>query len=383
MKRPMGIRFEVANFRSLRKVDWSPDGVSVLVGPNGSGKSTLLDMLDFLRIAFQANLPKAIEHSGGTAFLKNLHAAPGETIAFAVTLGKYRWRLEFGVRGANLQGEELLWSRRKVILAEPTEPFFWFRRKKLERTDRLVLRTVADLRLKGYPEQLVDALTNFRVYPAYQLERLRSGGSPYSSDVQLEPSGQNAFTVLRNWRDKRAYRRAYDFVWKEMCGAFPGIADDLEFDPGGQANHLKLVLAEHVTSIPAAFASSGWLTGLLHLMAVAGAAPGSVIAFDEFENALHPYAVRSLVRGMREWSENTGLTVILAGHSSALLDEFRDDPGRVFVMEPGQPSMPVRLTDYRNPEWLRHFSLGELYRHEDFGGPKAPLTNGKPAISAS
>src|SRR5208283_5950343 len=107
---------------------------------------------------------------------------------------------------------------------------------------------------------------------------------------------------------------------------------------------------------------------------------------DEFENSLHPYAIRRLVQAMRDWAARKQLTVVLAGHSAALLDEFREDPSRVFVMEswkPGQPPMPLRLTDYRDPEWLKHFSLGELYRHEDFGGPRDAQGNSTPAMSAS
>ena len=121
-------------------------------------------------------------------------------------------------------------------------------------------------------------------------------------------------------------------------------------------------------------------------MAVAGAKPGTLVLIDEFENSLHPYAIRQLVRAMREWAAKRDLTIVLAGHSAALLDEFREDPSRVFVMElpqPGQPPMPRRLTDYHDPEWLKHFSLGELYRHEEFGGPREMSINSAPAMAPS
>jgi predicted ATPase len=204
--------------------------------------------------------------------------------------------------------------------------------------------------------------------------------------MQLAASGANAFSVLRNWRDKRDYRPPYDFVVQQLGKAFPGVADDLEFDFAGTITSLRLVNSLLAQSIPVSFAPGGWLAGLLHLMAVAGAKPGTVVLIDEFENSLHPYAIRRLVQAMREWAARNRLTVILAGHSPALLDEFRDDPSRVFVMEawqPEQPSMPRRLTDYRDPEWLKHFSLGELYRHEEFGGPKDGLPGAPSTMSAS
>jgi predicted ATPase len=121
-------------------------------------------------------------------------------------------------------------------------------------------------------------------------------------------------------------------------------------------------------------------------MAVAGAGPGTVVSIDEFENSLHPYAIRRLVQGIREWAAKNKITVLLAGHSPALLDEFREQPEQVFVMEPWQSaevSMPIRLTDLHDREWLNHFSLGELYRHEEFGGPKDAPPKPAPAVAAS
>jgi hypothetical protein len=49
------------------------------------------------------------------------------------------------------------------------------------------------------------------------------------------------------------------------------------------------------------------------------------------------------------------------------LNAFRDDPEDVFVMDPAADTLPVRLTDLRNPDWLTHFSLGDLYEHLEFG----------------
>jgi predicted ATPase len=229
-------------------------------------------------------------------------------------------------------------------------------------------------------------VNGFVPYGSYETQQLRYHGSQLTTEMRLSQDGLNAFAVLRNWRDKRDYRPAYDFVVKQVCNAFPGVSDEIEFDFAGTITSLRLVNSRRDESIPVTFAPHGWLAGLLHLMAVAGAVPGSVVAIDEFENSLHPYAIRRLVQAMRDWAARKHLTIVLAGHSPALLDEFRDHAGQVFVMEPWQPeqpSMPLRLTDYRDPEWLKHFSLGELYRHEDFGGPKNGKPNAVAALSAS
>src|SRR5207248_2716780 len=118
------------------------------------------------------------------------------------------------------------------------------------------------------------------------------------------------------------------------------------------------------------FASNGWLTALLHLLAVAGAERGSLVAIDEMENALHPYAIRALLEAFRDWGDEHDLTVCLATHSPVVLDEFNDAPARVFVMEHGQETVPVSLPDLCSPDWLAHFTLGKLYAHGDYGSQR-------------
>jgi hypothetical protein len=107
-------------------------------------------------------------------------------------------------------------------------------------------------------------------------------------------------------------------------------------------------------------------------MAVAGAPEGSVIAIDDFGNDLHPYAIRQMTEALREMAEERGLIVCLASHSPVLLDEFRDEPGSVFVMEHGLDHCPVALTELYDAEWLSRFSLGRLYEHGEFAGQLQP-----------
>ena len=130
---------------------------------------------------------------------------------------------------------------------------------------------------------------------------------------------------------------------------------------------MHLPKANPSDGVPAYFTPNGWLTGLLHLCAVASAEPGSLIAIDEVENSLHPYAIRKLIEAFREWAEEHDLTVCLATHSPVVLNEFKEEPERVFVMEPGQATLPVPLSDLCGRDWLAHFSLGDLYEHGDFG----------------
>jgi predicted ATPase len=391
----MGMQLKVKNFRCLRDVDWSPDGVCMLVGPNGSGKSTLFDALSFLYILHhQNNVIAAIQRLGGQ-FFRNLNVPPSEPVSFIISQGSYSWEIQLpligedplGVERVLKAGNELL-VRRSLGKDQYLLSGQWIndRMPMSALNAALVLSLARPDQQTGEISALFRKVEGFVIYGTYALHQLRLNLSQPSADLRLSANGDNAYTVLRNWRDKRETSGAYQFVVENLRQAFPGVFAELDFESTAQFTSLRFATTLTGKAIPATFAANGLLVGLLHLMAVVGAEPGTLVAIDEFENSLHPYAIRSLVQAMREWAAEKDLTVVLAGHSPALLDEFKECPSQVFVMEPwrpGQPSMPRRLTDYHDPEWLKHFSLGELYRHEEFGGPNGAATNAALAGTAS
>ena len=63
-------------------------------------------------------------------------------------------------------------------------------------------------------------------------------------------------------------------------------------------------------------------------------------------------------------------TILLATHSLVLLDELTEHPEQVFVIQPSDKPMPIRLDRYCNLEWLQGFKLGELYEDGEIGSNK-------------
>jgi predicted ATPase len=251
---------------------------------------------------------------------------------------------------------------------------FEYRGNRMSSDERLALRMVFDKERPADLDDFVRTVQSFRVYRSYNLYGLRRNGSRQGAEYFLNPSGENAFTVLRNWRDRREHRPRYDFVLRGLRGAFPELCADIDFDIAGLTVSAVMVTPRGHAPIPAYFTPNGWLTAMLHLCAVAGGEPGSVVALDEIENTLHPFAIRTLVELFREWSDEHGLTVCLATHSPVLLDAFRDEPEKVFVMDLAQTKRPRSLTELENPEFLAQFSLGDLFAHGEFGGQTASAT---------
>jgi len=379
----MSIRIQVHNYRVLRNLEWSlPEGICVLVGPNGSGKTTLLTIPAFLRNVYLRGVSSAIGHLGGSWGLRNWAAGSDEPVSIALGVDEITWELQLSVRAPSVDeraGERLTRGEEVWLFREPFSDHLVYRGHDWpippnngSRTEnRVGLRKVFDDRADDELEGFVGTLTGSRAYSLYDLRKLTTFGSLYDTDLYLHPSGENVFTVLRNWRDRRDCRHRFDFVLESLRDAFPDICADVDFETAGQTVTAKLISPGVGEPVPLRFAPNGWLMALLHLSAVAGAKPGTLVAIDEVENALHPFAIRRLIAAFRDWARASNLTIILATHSPVTIDEFKEDPARVFIMEPGASPLPVKLTNEFATEWLAHFSLGELFAHESFGGPGA------------
>ncbi len=343
----MGFCLNIMNYRKIRSVDFNPDGVCLLVGPNGSGKSTLLSAIELLRNTFERGFDTAINLAGGH-WISNL-ALPDDPTILKIETSDLRWELNI----AN-----------SICLEKVTQGDFLSlpgisQLKKIH--GNLHLKIEIDSQKL---ENFIRILTQYQNYHDYELWQIRKAGSQSGSESELQSRGQNAFSVLRNWHTSRPLRERYDFVINGLREAFPSFFDDLDFESAGQTVTIRIYPPHSDIPVPIYFASNGFLAAMLHLMAVCSAPDGGIVGIDEPENSLHPYAIKTLIHEFRERAEEKKLTVLLATHSPFLLNEFKEEARRVYVMEQNQEEQLVRLDKLRDPEWLKYFSLGDLYGNE-------------------
>ena len=88
---------------------------------------------------------------------------------------------------------------------------------------------------------------------------------------------------------------------------------------------------------------------LVHLSQVASGGNDGIVAIDEPETSLHPYAIRRLVEHSRQWAKRHNLKVILTTHSPVLLDGVHAEPNRVFVLERGYHTLPSAPRHHARP----------------------------------
>ncbi len=377
----MAITLFAKNFKALRDARLTVEpGLSALVGPNGAGKTTLLQLGSVLATAAGPDGPAAgIERHVGIRDLKHLDASKEEPIVIGFEDDQgYRWSFEPAPAGNGLSPypaetlrvpDEVAFKDINGFKTGGGETAFAWGNTLINRDDRSALRQLFDRDplSQDIVATLIERLEGYRLYMDYGLSRLRLNGSPGSGRVHLSQDGGNAFSVLRNWRDKSAMRPRWDLVLTGLRECFDWF-DGLDFESTAQIVSAQLVLrGRNNQTVSVASAANGWFVAMLHLCAVASADDGQTVAIDEFEDALHPFAINRLLDILDDYLRGRSISVLLSTHSPTVLDWFEARPDRVLVL-PGDGTSPRRLTDLRDREWLTHFRLGQLFQTEGFAG---------------
>jgi hypothetical protein len=392
----------------LRVVDWAiPQGVSVVVGPNRVGKSTLLRLPELIKIAIEDGLNEAIKVVfDGVSYLRNFSVPASAPISIGFGGNDVEWTAELAIRGAEVAAfpSESLSQAGKAIISRafgsdeieadgdlfpmgsgliPKLSLHFFAWLTTSVGDSPETRSVVPVAKPYAPvmpepvaEQAVKAVVpvataisvrSYRSYH-YEISHLLRFGSHHSSALTLLATGENVFPLLRNWRDRPDLEERYEFVLSTMREIFPHLGR-VGFEQAGQTvtmtvNDRRWPEGKY---IPIARESTGFITALLNLCAIASADRNSLVTLDEIETSLHPRAIRVLIEAMRRRAASHDLRIVLATQSETVLDQFRDDPSHVFVLEPKQERSPQALTELFSPEYLSQFSLGDLFAHLEYG----------------
>lgn len=368
-------RFElhVNNLRALHQVAWKPEPLSVLIGANGVGKTTLLQTLRLLRLAYERDLPEAVKQVlRGIGNLKTWGALEEDSVQICINLGEISWQVELVPREGSVDyvAPERLVEQGREIFSRDSLGGFYYKEERIEPSPQLGLRALMD---RGIHEPALRSMARFfqriAVYADFDLWTLRNEGSKTSEDRLLHSRGGNALTLLRRWHQTKADNHRYQFVLEGLSAAFPNTFAEMDFVEAGNTLVARIYRPGQEFPSPLADEANGVLQLLVLFCAVASAEDESVIAIDEPENSLHPYALRVFLRRTSRWARQHNLTVILATHSTVLLDELTGNPEQVFVMKSKElgEAIPTRLDNLCEIEWLEKFKLGDLYEQGEIG----------------
>ncbi len=378
----MGLnRVRVRNYRALADVDVEVGPINVLFGPNGAGKSTLLDTVYFFRdCAIRGVEVASSERDHGIGLLWD-GAGNDSRILVELTGGGVTYGLSFSLAAGRIDpfpSERLVSFSRDLTLIEraPGSASASLFHNNVEQTIDVDLREPDKISLglfldfnKGDPEAgHLDHLLHFvRFYPSrsFHIWPLKRRGSESSHQTRLWDNGSNAWSVLRNVKDKKNVDARYNTIMGYMSEAFPTFDDIVLEQTGPSSVYASFQEKGRSEAIFASGMSDGVIQMLLLLLALFSEGEReAVLLFDEPEVSLHPWAIAVLARAIKCASASWGKQVFVATHSPVLISQFEPEDILVAQAEQGGARF-TRLSQVGEIEdLLEEYAPGALYMSE-------------------
>jgi predicted ATPase len=364
--------------------------LNVLIGPNGSGKSNFIEAIGLLQSAPRL-LASPVRDGGGigdwlwkgdrapTAHLQVIVDNPASSMPLRHTLEFTQTNQRFELVDEQIENES--------CYSNHVEPYFYYRfqygRPVLNRSgnerdgggERSLRREEVDLEKSilsqrkdpdHYPEItfLGEQFDRIRIYREWSFGRYTPPRQPQKADQRndfLEENCANLGLMLnRLRRDVTAKSRLLEMLVR----LYPDVQD---FDVSIEGGTVQVFLHEGRFSIPATRLSDGTLRYLCLLVLLCQPSPPPLLCIEEPELGLHPDALVGIGELLKEASTRTQLVVTT--HSEVLVDSLSQSPEDVVVCEKqnGESTMR-RLEQPALAEWLKKYSLGQLWRRGEIGG---------------
>ena len=360
--------------------------LSVLIGPNGSGKSNLIEAIGLLQAA-PRDLLAPINEGGGIEdwIWRGEQSASEAEVEVVVETQKatqsLRYRLEIAKFGHRFQLNEEQIENENADDGH-SEPYKFFERH--GRSSIINFRDGGKRNLcpeeidseqsilaqrkdpDGYHEltSLGEVLGRIRLYREWSFGRHMSPRVPQKADLPnnfLSEDGKNLGLVLSSLK---LNPKAKAQILESLRKLYDGISD---FDVITEGGTVQVFLQEGDIVVPATRLSDGTLRYLCLLSILCHPQPPPLVCIEEPELGLHPDIIPTLGKLLREASERC--QIVVTTHSDVLVDSLTDMPESVVVCEKHQGQTTMRrLEQSQLTDWLKKYSLGELWQRGELGG---------------
>ena len=351
--------------------------LNVLIGPNGSGKSNLIHVFSLLRAA-ATNLSDALQDNGDASDWiwghNDADALVAATFAADGADTRLKYELAFGeqAKAAAVQREQLAVDGETVLYRDTEHGIMQLcavdgdRHEKRCPVGQTALAAVDD----GfwYPDvhrtrQWFADLSIYRDWAIGRLAPARRAQKPSFGSAVLNDDAGNLGLVLNQLAQNHDEKA-------RLLDALREVYDDIsDFRVVIEHDSVKIMLREGGVEIPAARLSDGTLRYLCLLAILCHPRPPAVVCLEEPELGLHPDILPGLADLLKDASNRCQL--IVTTHSDALVDKLSDIPESVVTCEKhdGQTRMN-RVDGEQLKEWLKEYTLGDLWMRGDIGGTR-------------
>ena len=360
-KRPID-KLTIKGFKSLQDVELELSQLNVLIGPNGAGKSNLIAYFEMLREMTAKRLQLWVGKRGGADrvlwFGSNRSALLASSIAIGESLYEFNLqptdgdRFVFGGEHLRIVANGKTSSETFSGAGHVESSIFGLAAARGEQVCRHdFCRSVASAQVYHFH----DTSSTARVKLTGQLHDNRA--------LRYDASNLAAYLYMLRHAHEAEYNEAIQIVRL----AIP-FFDDFVLEPeafNAQSIMLKWRHKDFGYEFLPSQLSDGSLRFICLVTALLQPDPPSTIIIDEPELGLHPYSIHLLGALLRLASMRS--QVIVATQSPQLLDEFEVDDLIVVELDKGV-SCFKRLQEKNFSEWLKDFSVGELWDKNVLGG---------------
>ena len=364
-------KLTIEGFKSIRKLeDFKLQSLNVLIGANGAGKSNFVGFFRLLRELIDQRLQLAVSTEGGAD--KCLHLGPKVTQRLVA-------KLYFGDNGYEFELVPTVDNR--LVFAD--EATLFKGRFGLIRGSLGSGHAEAGLKGRkdepgataphGVPYYVFKAVSSWVVYHFHDTSAtagVRRQG-PINDNETLRPNAENLAAFLYRVRetDLTTYEKIRDVV--RLAAPF---FDDFKLRPvPANPDLIQLEWLQKGSDYP--FLANQLSDGTLRFICLATSllqpTLPSTVLFDEPELGLHPFALTLVANLFQQAAKQYGTyvsqQVIVSTQSAPLLNEFA--PEDVVVVERTQGESTFRrLESGHLSEWLKEYTLGELWQKNVLGG---------------
>lgn len=356
-------KLTIKGFKTLQDVELELGPLNVLIGPNGAGKSNLVSYFDMLREMAYERLQLWTAKRGGASRILTFGANQTPQLMSRIIIGDsfYEFTLEHadGDRFV-FKGEEA-----KVVEGRP-------RHESFSGAGHLESNCLPSaFSSDEYPivkcfYESISGTRRYHLDDTSDTARIKLNCVLHDNRY-LRHDGENLAAYL--YKLKHFHLQRYAEILDIVSVALPFFGDfilePVEIRP--DESTIQLMWHQKHSDYPllASQLSDGSLRFICLVTALLQPDPPSTIIIDEPELGLHPYAIHLLGALLRSASQR--MQVIVATQSSLLLDEFDVDDLIVVELEKGV-TVFKRLDEANFHEWLKDFSVGELWFKNVLGG---------------
>jgi predicted ATPase len=358
-------KITLKGFKSIRDLEDFPlRSLNILIGANGAGKSNFVSFFTFLREAVERRLALYVAKKGGAD--DHLFLGPKTTRQI------YAY-LHFGPAGYEISLEPTL--RGSLVFADERIHFDGDAKAPPVNISLGTGHDESKLREQRKPtanwraaRPISESIPRWAVYHFHDTsdEATIRRTCSVRDHERLREEGENLAAFLLVLRDGHSstYEKIRDIV--RLAAPF---FDDFKFRPKSSNGDTTLQLEWTQKNSDYPFLVTQLSDGTLRFIALTTALlqpnPPSTILLDEPELGLHPYALTLLAELLKKAATNT--QVIVSTQSASLLDNFEAEDVIVVEREDGASTFK-RLSSIELEEWLKDYSLGELWEKNIFGG---------------